>query len=133
MKFEHLGIAVEDLEAANALFSKIFNAPPYKEETVETEGVRTSFFKTGEGKMELLEATREDSPIAKFIAKKGPGLHHVAFEVEDIRAEMQRLKEEGFTLLNEEPRMGADGKWVCFLHPKDTNSVLIELCQQIPA
>jgi methylmalonyl-CoA/ethylmalonyl-CoA epimerase len=133
MKFEHLGIAVEDLEAANALFSKIFNAPPYKEETVETEGVRTSFFKTGEGKMELLEATREDSPIAKFIAKKGPGLHHVAFEVEDIRAEMQRLKGEGFTLLNEEPRMGADGKWVCFLHPKDTNSVLIELCQQIPA
>jgi methylmalonyl-CoA/ethylmalonyl-CoA epimerase len=133
MKFEHLGIAVDDLEAANALFSKIFNAPPYKEETVETEGVRTSFFKTGEGKMELLEATREDSPIAKFIAKKGPGLHHVAFEVEDIRAEMQRLKEEGFTLLNEEPRMGADGKWVCFLHPKDTNSVLIELCQQIPA
>jgi methylmalonyl-CoA/ethylmalonyl-CoA epimerase len=133
MKFEHLGIAVDDLEAANALFSKIFNAPPYKEETVETEGVRTSFFKTGEGKMELLEATREDSPIAKFIAKKGPGLHHVAFEVEDIRAEMQRLKGEGFTLLNEEPRMGADGKWVCFLHPKDTNSVLIELCQQIPA
>lgn len=133
MKFEHLGIAVDDLVAANALFSKIFNAPPYKEETVETEGVRTSFFKTGEGKMELLEATREDSPIAKFIAKKGPGLHHVAFEVEDIRAEMQRLKGEGFTLLNEEPRMGADRKWVCFLHPKDTNSVLIELCQQIPA
>lgn len=133
MKFEHLGIAVADLEAAKALFTKLFNTAPYREETVETEGVRTSFFRTGEGKMELLAATRADSPIAKFLEKKGPGMHHVAFEVEDIKAEMQRLKVEGFTLLSEEPRPGAEGKWVCFLHPKDTNSVLIELCQQIPA
>ncbi len=131
MKFEHLGIAVANLEEANAIFSKIFASSPYKTETVESEGVTTSFFDTGNGKMELLEATREDSPIAKFIAKKGPGIHHVAFEVEDIRAEMQRLKQEGFHLLNEEPKRGADNKWVCFLHPKDTQSVLIELCQEI--
>lgn len=129
-KIEHIGIAVKNLEASNQLFEKIFGKPHYKTETVESEGVSTSFFLTGENKIELLEATRPDSPIAKFIEKKGEGIHHIAFDVEDIRAEMTRLKNEGFVLLNEEPKPGADNKLVCFLHPKGTNGVLIELCQE---
>jgi methylmalonyl-CoA/ethylmalonyl-CoA epimerase len=131
LKIEHLGIAVKNIEQSNSLFEKLLNTPPYKMEEVATEGVRTSFFKVGESKIELLEATREDSPIAKFIEKKGEGIHHIAFEVADIHAEMKRLEAEGFTLLNKEPKRGADNKWVCFLHPKGTNGVLIELCQSI--
>ncbi len=128
---EHVGIAVRDLAASNELFAKLLNAPPYKAEAVEAEGVTTSFFRVNESKIELLEATRPDSPIAKFIEKKGEGIHHLAFEVDDIRAEMQRLSGEGFTLLSDEPKRGADNKWVCFLHPKSTNGVLVELCQEI--
>lgn len=130
-KIEHLGIAVKNIEASNALFSKLLGALPYKSEAVESEGVTTSFFRMGESKIELLEATGPDSPIAKFIEKKGEGIHHIAFEVEDIRAEMKRLAAEGFTLLNEEPKKGADNKLVCFLHPKSSNGVLVELCQEI--
>lgn len=130
-KIEHLGIAVKDLAASNALFEKLFGTAPYKAEAVESEGVTTSFFQMGESKIELLEATKPDSPIAKFIEKKGEGIHHIAFEVEDIRAEMKRLQAEGFTLLNEEPKRGADNKLVCFLHPKSSNGVLVELCQEI--
>ncbi|MBC7568545.1 MAG: methylmalonyl-CoA epimerase [Spirosoma sp.] len=128
---EHVGIAVRDLAASNELFAKLLNSPPYKAEAVEAEGVTTSFFRVNESKIELLEATRPDSPIAKFIEKKGEGIHHLAFEVDDIRAEMQRLSGEGFTLLSDEPKRGADNKWVCFLHPKGTNGVLVELCQEI--
>jgi methylmalonyl-CoA/ethylmalonyl-CoA epimerase len=131
LKIEHLGIAVKNIEQSNSLFEKLLNIPPYKMEEVATEGVLTSFFKVGDSKIELLEATREDSPIAKFIEKKGEGIHHIAFEVADIQAEMKRLEAEGFTLLNKEPKRGADNKWVCFLHPKGTNGVLIELCQSI--
>lgn len=127
---EHLGIAVKDLAASNELFSKLFNTQPYKQEAVESEGVATSFFQINQTKIELLEATNENSAIAKFIEKKGEGIHHVAFEVDDILAEMQRLENEGFTLLNKEPKKGADNKLVCFLHPKGTNGVLIELCQE---
>lgn len=130
-KVEHLGIAVKDLNISNDLFSKLLGCPPYKKEVVESEGVATSFFQCGETKIELLEATNPSSPIAKFIAKKGEGIHHVAFEVEDIYAEMERLQKEGFTLINEQPKKGADNKLVCFLHPKSTNSVLVELCQEI--
>lgn len=130
-KIEHLGIAVKNIEASNAVFSKLFGALPYKSEAVESEGVTTSFFQMGESKIELLEATNPESPIAKFIEKKGEGIHHIAFEVEDIRAEMKRLAAEGFTLLNEEPKKGADNKLVCFLHPKSSNGVLVELCQEI--
>lgn len=128
---EHIGIAVRDLAASNELFAKLLNAAPYKAEAVEAEGVTTSFFRVNKSKIELLEATRPDSPIAKFIEKKGEGIHHLAFEVDDIRAEMQRLSGEGFTLLSDEPKRGADNKWVCFLHPKSTNGVLVELCQEI--
>ena len=128
---EHIGIAVRDIAASNALFAKLLNVPPYKAEAVETEGVTTSFFRINETKIELLEATTPDSPIAKFLDKKGEGVHHLAFEVDDIAAEMERLKAEGFTLLSEAPKRGADNKWVCFLHPKGTNGVLIELCQEI--
>lgn len=128
---EHIGIAVRDLAASNDLFSKLLNVPPYKAEAVEAEGVITSFFRVNQTKIELLEATRPDSPIAKFLDKKGEGIHHLAFEVDDIVAEMERLKAEGFTLLSEIPKRGADHKLVCFLHPKGTNSVLIELCQEI--
>ncbi|HEY6162699.1 MAG TPA: methylmalonyl-CoA epimerase [Bacteroidia bacterium] len=128
---EHIGIAVKSMETSNALFEKLFGKAPYKMEKVESEGVSTSFFMMGESKIELLEATNPDSPIAKFIEKKGEGIHHIAFEVKDIKAEMQRLKNEGFTLLSEEPRRGADNKLICFLHPKGTNGVLIELCQSI--
>jgi methylmalonyl-CoA/ethylmalonyl-CoA epimerase len=129
-KIEHLGIAVKDLQKSNELFSKLFGRTPYKEERVESEGVATSFFMMGETKIELLEATREDSAIAKFIEKRGEGIHHIAFDVEDIHAETKRLQAEGFTVLNEQPKLGADNKLICFLHPKDTNGVLIELCQE---
>lgn len=129
---EHLGIAVKDIAASDELFSKLFNTQPYKHEAVESEGVTTSFFKINQTKIELLEATNPDSPIAKFIEKKGEGIHHVAFEVENILAEMQRLEKEGFVLLNKTPKQGADNKLVCFLHPKGTNGVLIELCQEQP-
>ena len=128
---EHIGIAVRDIAASNALFAKLLNVPPYKAEAVETEGVTTSFFRINETKIELLEATTPDSPIAKFLDKKGEGVHHLAFEVDDIAAEMERLKAGGFTLLSEAPKRGADNKWVCFRHPKGTNGVLIELCQEI--
>ena len=130
-KIEHIGIAVRSLEVSDKIFTKIFNKAPYKKEVVESEGVSTSFFMTGENKIELLEATNPDSPIAKFIEKKGEGIHHIAFDVEDIVAEMKRLEEEGFVLLNKEPKPGADNKLVCFLHPKGTNGVLIELCQEV--
>ena len=128
---EHIGIAVRDLAASNELFTKLLNVAPYKSEAVESEGVTTSFFKVSQTKIELLEATNPDSPIAKFLDKKGEGIHHIAFEVDDIRAEMERLKGEGFTVLNEIPKRGADNKLVCFLHPKGTNGVLVELCQEI--
>ncbi|MEL6594033.1 MAG: methylmalonyl-CoA epimerase [Bacteroidota bacterium] len=131
MKVEHIGIAVKNLSESDSLFARLFQQSPYKHETVESEGVKTSFFQLGETKVELLEASREDSPIAKFIAKRGEGIHHLAFEVEDIEAEMQRLSAEGFRLLNESPKRGADNKLVCFLHPKDANGVLVELCQSI--
>lgn len=130
-KIEHIGIAVKSLEESNKLFSKLFGQPPYKQEGVESEGVMTSFFMNGPNKIELLEATNPESPIAKFIEKKGEGIHHIAFDVEDIHAEMERLKAEGFVLLNEQPKRGADNKLICFLHPKGTNGVLIELCQEI--
>ncbi|GAB1856227.1 methylmalonyl-CoA epimerase [Flavobacteriaceae bacterium MHTCC 0001] len=130
-KIEHIGIAVKRLDEANILFAKLFGVPHYKIETVEREGVGTSFFKVGDQKIELLEATEKDSPIAKFIDKRGEGIHHIAFDVDDITAEIQRLKAEGFKVLNEEPKQGADNKLVAFLHPKSTNGVLIELCQDI--
>ena len=130
-KIEHIGIAVKSLEASNFLFEKLFGAPAYKQEEVASEGVKTSFFWNGPNKIELLEATNPESPIAKFIEKKGEGIHHIAFDVEDIHSEMKRLQAEGFVLLNEVPKKGADNKWVAFLHPKSTNGVLIELCQEI--
>lgn len=130
-KVEHIGIAVKNIKAANELFEKLFGKSHYKIETVESEGVSTSFFQLGETKIELLEASRPDSPIAKFIEKKGEGIHHIAYEVDDILLEMKRLKEEGFELLNEEPKKGADNKLICFLHPKSTGGVLLELCQEI--
>ncbi len=130
-KIEHLGIAVKNLEEANKTYTKLFNKEPYKLEEVESEGVSTSFFMIGDNKIELLEATNPDSAIAKFIEKKGEGIHHVAFDVEDIYAEMERLRNEGFTILNDEPKKGADNKLVCFVHPKSANGVLIELCQEI--
>lgn len=130
-KIEHIGIAVKDLEASNALFEKLLGVPHYKTEEVASEGVRTSFFKSGPNKIELLEATKPDSPIAKYLEKKGEGIHHVAFAVADIVSEIQRLKGEGFLVLNETPKIGADNKLVAFLHPKGTNGVLVELCQEI--
>lgn len=130
-KIEHIGIAVKDLEVSNKLFASLFGEKHYKEEEVESEGVKTSFFKTGPNKVELLQATKEDSPIAKFIDKKGEGIHHIAFAVADINAEITRLKNEGFIVVNETPKKGADNKLVAFLHPKTTNGVLIELCQEI--
>jgi methylmalonyl-CoA/ethylmalonyl-CoA epimerase len=131
LKAEHIGIAVSSIAGSNDLFSKLFGIAPYKSEEIASEGVLTSFFKVGDTKIELLEATREDSAIAKYIEKKGEGIHHIAFEVADIVAEVGRLKAEGFTILNETPKKGADNKLVVFLHPKSTNSVLIELCQEI--
>ncbi|GAA3776628.1 methylmalonyl-CoA epimerase [Corallibacter vietnamensis] len=130
-KIEHIGIAVKSLETSNTLFSKLFGKPHYKIEDVVSEGVKTSFFQVGENKIELLEATNPNSPIAKFIEKKGEGIHHIAFDVADIQLEIARLKEEGFVVLNTEPKKGADNKLVAFLHPKSTNGVLIELCQEI--
>jgi len=130
-KIEHIGIAVKDLQASNELFSKLFGEGPYKEEEVESEGVKTSFFAAGPNKIELLEGTRPDSPISKYIEKKGEGIHHIAFDVEDIYAEIERLKGEGFIVLNENPKKGADNKLVAFLHPKSSNGVLVELCQEI--
>ncbi len=130
-KIEHIGIAVKDLEVSNLLFAKLFGAPPYKSEEVISEGVKTSFFQNGPNKIELLVATNPESPIAKFIEKKGEGIHHIAFDVEDIEAEITRLQSEGFIVLNETPKKGADNKLVVFLHPKSTNGVLIELCQEI--
>lgn len=132
-KIEHIGIAVKNIDESNDLFTKLFGEPNYKTEAVESEGVKTSFFKVGMNKIELLEATKEDSPIAKFIDKKGEGIHHIAFDVDDIDVEVKRLKEEGFIVLNEKPKRGADNKLVVFLHPKTTNGVLIELCQEIEA
>ena len=131
LKIEHLGIAVKNIEQSNQLFTKLFGKPPYKSETVESESVSTSFFMLGDNKIELLEALNLNSPIAKFIEKKGEGIHHIAFEVSDIYAEMKRLQNEGFKLLSEEPKKGADNKLICFMHPKSTNGVLIELCQEI--
>jgi methylmalonyl-CoA/ethylmalonyl-CoA epimerase len=130
-KIEHIGIAVKDLKASNQLFSKLFGNPPYKEEEVASEGVKTSFFMNGPNKIELLEPTNDSSPIAKFLEKKGEGIHHIAFDVEDIEKEIVRLQEEGFVLINDKPKKGADNKLVVFLHPKSTNGVLIELCQEI--
>ena len=130
-KIEHIGIAVKNLELSNVLFEKLFGNPPYKQEEVLSEGVRTSFFQTGENKIELLEAAHPESPIAKFLEKKGEGIHHIAFDVSDIVSEIARMKAEGFILINEIPRKGADHKWVAILHPKNTNGVLIELCQEI--
>jgi len=130
-KIEHIGIAVKDLELANTIYENLLGIAPYKMEKVESEGVSTSFFQTGESKIELLEATNPESAIAKFIAKKGEGVHHIAFAVKDIKAEMKRLSDLGFTILNDEPKRGADNKWVCFIHPKNTKGVLVELCQEI--
>ena len=129
-KIEHIGIAVKDLEKSNELFANLFGEPHYKIEEVASEGVKTSFFKVGTNKIELLEATKPDSPIAKFIEKKGEGIHHIAFDVDDIEAEIERLKASGFIVLNETPKQGADNKLVAFLHPKSTNGVLVELCQE---
>ena len=129
-KIEHIGIAVENLEESNILFEKLLGVPPYKSESVESEGVVTSFFQNGPNKIELLMATNPESPIAKFLQKKGPGIHHIAFDVDDIVVECERLKKEGFILINEVPKKGADNKLVAFLHPKNTNGVLVELCQE---
>lgn len=130
-KIEHIGIAVNNLSEANDLYEKLLGVAPYKTEEVESEGVKTSFFKCGESKIELLEATNESSPIAKFVEKRGEGIHHLAFAVEDIEAEIKRLTSQGFVLLNETPKKGADNKLVAFLHPKSASGVLVELCQDI--
>lgn len=129
-KIEHIGIAVKNMEASNRLFAKLLGKEPYKIEEVASEGVRTSFFEVGGVKIELLEATRSDSPIAKFIEKKGEGVHHLAFAVDDINKSIAAKVEEGFTLINEKPKAGADNKIIAFLHPKSTNGVLVELCQE---
>ena len=129
LKVEHIGIAIKDMQASVELFEKLLNTPCYKTEMVESEKVNTAFFRQGETKIELLESITPDGVIAKFIERKGEGIHHIAFDVADILQEMKRLQAEGFTLLNEEPKKGADNKWVCFLHPKGTNGVLVELCQ----
>ncbi len=131
LKIEHIGIAVSHFETAIPLYEKLLNTPCYKTETVASEQVNTAFFQTADSKIELLESIHEDGVIAKFIEKKGEGIHHIAFEVADILAEMERLQKEGFVLINQEPKKGADNKWVCFLHPKGTNGVLVELCQEI--
>lgn len=129
MHIDHIGIAVADLEKAVQTYEKLLNSPCLKREVIHTEKVETAFFDTGESKVELLGATQPDSVIAKYVDKKGQGLHHIAFEVEDIQAELERLKNAGFTLLNNEPGVGADNKWVAFVHPKDNEGVLVELCQ----
>lgn len=130
-KIEHIGIAVKDIEASNQLFKTLFGEAHYKIEAVESEGVKTSFFKCGPNKIELLQATNPNSPIAKFIEKKGEGIHHIAFAVTDIEAEIKRLQDEGFTMIHQQPKQGADNKLIAFLHPKSTNGVLVELCQDI--
>jgi methylmalonyl-CoA/ethylmalonyl-CoA epimerase len=130
LKVEHIGIAVKELAVSVPLFEKLLNTPCYKTEKVESEQVTTAFFKQGETKIELLESSGPDGVIARYISKKGEGIHHIAFEVADIEAEMKRLQREGFVLLNEEPKPGADNKLVCFLHPKHTNGVLVELCME---
>ena len=130
-KIEHIGIAVKDIEKANAIYESLLGVPCYKTEVVESEGVSTSFFKCGDSKIELLEATNENSPIAKFIEKRGEGIHHIAFAVSDINSEVKRLKSEGFRVLNEMPKLGADNKKVVFLHPKSNHGVLVELCEDI--
>lgn len=129
-KLEHIGIAVSDLDAAEILFAKLLGTPSYKRESVDSEGVITSFFKVGDIKIELLAATTDDSPIAKFIAKKGEGLHHLAFEVDDIDSAIRQKQSEGYQAINDEPKDGADNKRIAFLHPKSTGSVLVELCQE---
>jgi methylmalonyl-CoA/ethylmalonyl-CoA epimerase len=131
-KIEHIGIAVKDLQTAVPLYEKLLNTACYKQELVVSENVMTAFFATGENKIELLQSTTDDGVIAKYIDKKGEGIHHIAFAVQDIYAEMQRLKDEGFVLLNEQPKEGADNKLICFVHPKNTNGVLIELCMDKP-
>lgn len=130
-KIEHIGIAVKDLDFSCDLYEKLLNTACYKKEAVLSEGVNTAFFQVGPNKIELLSASSPESPIAKFLEKKGEGIHHIAFDVEDILVEMERLKNDGFVLLNEQPKRGADNKLVCFLHPKGTNGVLVELCQEI--
>ncbi len=130
-RIEHIGIAVSDIEISNKVFEKIFGKENFKEEKVESEGVITFFFQIGENKIELVAATNTDSPISKYLEKNREGMHHIAFDVEDIEKEMDRLKKEGIRLLNDTPKKGADNKLICFLHPKDTNGVLIELCQEI--
>ncbi|PID68538.1 MAG: methylmalonyl-CoA epimerase [Flavobacteriales bacterium] len=130
-KIEHIGIAVKDLDRSNSLFENLFGKAPYKIEEVASEGVITSFFKSGPNKIELVAASDPDSPITKFIEKRGEGIHHIAFAVSDIKKEVERLQSEGFIVLNDKPKKGADNKWVVFLHPKTTNGVLIELCQEI--
>ena len=131
LKIEHIGIAVSRLEMAIPIYQKLLNTPCYKTETVASEQVNTAFFQTADTKIELLESTSEEGVIARFIEKKGEGIHHIAFEVADIMAEMERLQQEGFVLLNKEPKKGADNKWVCFLHPRGTHGVLVELCQEM--
>ncbi len=130
-KIEHLGIAVKDIDKANALYEQLLGVAPYKQEEVASEAVITSFFKVGESKIELLASTDEEGPIGKFISKKGEGIHHIAFDVDDIEKELERLEKEGFQIINKAPKRGADNKLVAFLHPKSTNGVLIELCQDI--
>jgi methylmalonyl-CoA/ethylmalonyl-CoA epimerase len=130
-KVEHIGIAVKDIEASNKVFAKIFGKESYKSEAVASEGVITSFFQIGENKIELVAATNDESPIAKYLAKNREGMHHITFDVEDVEKEMERLQKEGIRTLNDKPKKGADNKLICFLHPKDTNGVLIELCQEI--
>ena len=132
MRLEHVGIAVNDLAEANDLFSRLFGKPHYKTESVESESVTTSFFQLGESKIELVASLGDaESAISKYIGKKGPGIHHLAFEVEDIHQSMEEMKQKGFELLSEKPKKGADNKLICFLHPKTTNGVLVELCQTI--
>lgn len=129
-KIEHIGIAVKDIEESEKLFSALFNVEPYKRELVESQNVLTSFLRVGANKIELVQGTTDDSVINKFIDKKGPGFHHIAFAVSDIKSEMVRLKEAGFKVLSEEPTLGADNKWVCFLHPKSSGNMLVELVQE---
>jgi methylmalonyl-CoA/ethylmalonyl-CoA epimerase len=130
-KIEHIGIAVKNIDDANMIYEKLLGTSSYKTEEVLSENVITSFFKCGQNKIELLQATNENSAVAKFIDKRGEGIHHIAFDVADIHAEMKRLRNEGFVLLNEQPKQGADNKLICFVHPKNTNGVLVELCQEI--
>lgn len=132
-KIEHIGIAVKSLADAAVLYEKLLGIAPYKTEEVATEQVTTQFFQVGESKVELLQANSEESVIAQFIEKRGEGIHHIAFHVNDIHQEMQRLRDAGFRVLSEQPKRGADNKWVCFVHPKDTHGTLIELCQDISA